>query len=109
MLFTPDLALWGLTRADLIDTLSPTYPQTARWAEAIHHAYPDVRGLTWSSRLCEPAPSVVFFGDRVSPTFLDSVDGPRLIAKDADLLKDLAQFALRTGITILNPPVPGRP
>jgi hypothetical protein len=106
MLFAPDLALWGLSRTQLIESFSETYLQTARWAEAIHHAFPNIDGLTWSSRLCEPAPSVMFFGDRVHPTDLEVVGEPRLIRKDAELIKDLGRFARRTGITILNPPFP---
>ena len=52
-LFAPDLKAWGLNRGDLIETPKSTYGQTVLWAQAIHHARPDVDGLIWTSRQCD--------------------------------------------------------
>ena len=58
----PDLRRWRVSRTSLI-TMSPSlYRDTARWAEAIQHRFPDVDGLLWTSNQCDPDGLPVFRG-----------------------------------------------
>lgn len=54
----------GLVRAQLLEPGPKHYPRTARWAEAIHAAFPRIEGLRWFSRQFDGARSFLFFGDR---------------------------------------------
>ena len=72
-LFEPDLNRWGLTRRDLIDTYASAYETTARWAKAIHDADPEIDGMVWTSRRCDPERAFVLFGDRVRPEDLGEI------------------------------------
>ncbi|WP_426127978.1 RES family NAD+ phosphorylase [Pararhizobium sp. PWRC1-1] len=69
-LFAPDLAKWGVSRADLIDTTAADYQITAQWALAIHQSRPDAHCLIWTSKRCDPPQAVLLFGDRVAETDL---------------------------------------
>ena len=95
----PDLKKWRVSRHSLITTSPKLYRDTARWAEAIHHQFPYVEGLVWTSNQCDPDTAYVFFGDRVAPRDFDVVrvrDG----ALDAGLLSDVRLAGRRIGITI---------
>lgn len=96
-LFEPDLNAWGISRRDLIDTLPDRYAETARWAEAIHAAQPDIDGLVWTSRRCDPDGSMVFFGDRASQF---SVISSERIVERAARMSAIVSFARRAGIVI---------
>ena len=98
-LFEADLNAWGATRADVIATLPAAYPQTARWAEAIHTAQPRAHGLVWTSRRCDPDLCVVLFGDRVTPGTLQVRSTVPLAASDGEL-GQIEGFAARAGIAI---------
>jgi hypothetical protein len=100
-LFTPDLAKVGRTRTEVIDTPKSTYGQTARWAEAIHRDCPDVDGLIWTSRQCDPERCVLLFGDRVGDGDFDVLER-RVVAGDPDLLMELREFGRRAAIVIVN-------
>ena len=96
----PDLKKWRISRDSLTMTSPKRYPATARWAEAIHHQYPEVEGLIWTSNQCDPDTAYLFFGDRVAATDFRVVrvrDG-RL---DAGFLSDVRQAGRRSGITIM--------
>jgi hypothetical protein len=99
-LFEPDLNLWGMTRNNLIDTLASQYVHTAQWAIAIHDAYPDIDGLVWTSRRCDPQSAYVLFGDRpeqpgiAKPNSLDIGSTPALMG-------DIQAFGRRAGITLV--------
>ncbi len=60
----------GITRADLIETSSLYYPQTAKWAKAIHDIPARFDGMQWVSRQYDRSLAVVLFGDRVKATEL---------------------------------------
>jgi hypothetical protein len=98
-LFEPDLNAWGLTRGQLIDTFADAYPDTARWALAIHERWPDVDGLVWTSRRCDPQQAYLLYGDRVDGNDLEPVSERRVVASNAALLQ-LRGFGTRAGITI---------
>lgn len=100
-LFAPDLKAWGLERANLIDTPKSTYLQTALWAAALHAAFPDIDGLIWTSRQCDPDRCVVLFGDRTGEQ--DFAVTERLeVARNAALLLTLRGYGRRAGIDIVN-------
>lgn len=61
-----DLRKWRIKRQQLIGSSAKLYGQTARWAEAIHHAFPRADGLVWTSNQCNPDSAFLFFGDRVN-------------------------------------------
>ena len=95
----PDLKKWRISRDSLTMTSPKLYPATARWAEAIHHQYPEVEGLIWTSNQCDPDTACLFFGDRVASTDFRVVhvrDG----TLDAGFLSDVRQAGRRSGITI---------
>lgn len=55
----------GVQRNQLIDTEKDQYPNTRRWAEAIHAQCLEAQGLMWVSRQDDQSRAVVLFGDRV--------------------------------------------
>jgi RES domain-containing protein len=98
-LYEPDLNRWKISRRDLVDTFALDYPDTAKWAIAIHDAASDVDGLVWTSRRCDPDRAHVLFGDRVRPDDL-SVDQRERIARSNLLLGQVRNFADRANILI---------
>jgi hypothetical protein len=99
-LFSPDLKLWGLSRTDLIETPKLVYGQTVLWAKAIHQARPDLDGLIWTSRQCDPEQCVILFEDRISESEFDIIEQVDVSA-DGKLLLELRAFGQRAGITII--------
>lgn len=105
-LFQPDLGRWHLTRPKLIDTPPTQYLRTVRWALAIHKARPDLHGLVWTSRRCDPALAYLLFGDRVTSSDLD-IKSPRRpldASSSPALFAQMRSFAARAGIMIVPPP-----
>lgn len=98
-LFEPDLNKWGLTRRQLIDTFAADYEATAKWAVALHDAFPDIDGLAWTSRRCDPACAYLLFGDRVASQQLDIAQRTRITGSNA-LLLQIRSFADRANILI---------
>src|SRR4051794_37197271 len=98
-LFEPDLNKWGLTRRQLIDTFAADYEATAKWAIALHDAFPDIDGLAWTSRRCDPEQAYLLFGDRVPPDQLDIAYQARISRTNA-LLLQIRDFADRANILI---------
>ena len=95
----PDLRRWRIGRNSLIATSPKLYSETARWASAIHHQFPDAQGLFWTSNQCDPDTAYLFFGNRVAPEdfrTLYASDG----LVDPTLLSDVRQAGLRCRITI---------
>src|SRR4051794_23028310 len=98
-LHEPDLNKIGLTRADLVDTPSSAYPDTARWAEAFHRAGPELAGLVWTSRRCDPGSGYVCFGGRM-PSGPLKVTSRTEIATSARHFAQIRAFGNRAGITL---------
>lgn len=96
---TVDLNKWRIKRNDLITTSPKLYAATARWAQAIHHQFPAIEGLEWTSNRCDPETAYIFFGDRVSAadlTVVSSRDGQT----DPSFLTDVRTVGQRSGIRI---------
>ena len=96
----PDLRRWRISRNALITTSPNLYRDTAQWATAVHHQFPDVEGLLWTSNQCDPDTAYLFFGDRVASTdfkLLRARDG----MTDATFLSDVRQAGRRGGISIV--------
>lgn len=55
----------GVDQNALLAGPKSTYPETRKWAEAIHAANPDAQGLYYTSFQFGPEFAVVLFGDRV--------------------------------------------
>ena len=88
----PDLRRWRIARDALIAAPPPLYPETARWAAAIHDRFPDIEGLVWTSNRCDPDSAWLFFGDRVGP------EDFRVAATGARTRVSLATCAKRGGV-----------
>jgi hypothetical protein len=98
-LFEPDLNRWGLTRRQLIDTFAADYEATVKWAIALHDNFPDLDGLVWTSRRCDPERACLLFGDRLPVHLIDPVRRAR-IGETNDLLLQIRGFADRANILI---------
>ena len=95
----PDLQQWRISRNSLIATSPKLYPGTTRWASAIHHQFPNVHGLMWTSNQCDPYTAYLFFGDRVASQdfrIMHASDG----LGDPIFLSDVRQAGLRSEIII---------
>lgn len=95
----PDLNRLGMSRENLIDTPASHYHRTARWAEAFWSASPDLMGLTWTSRRCDPAQAYLFFGDRLPAGALREIESVR-VSESADRLEEIRRFGQRAAITL---------
>nr|WP_244564592.1 RES domain-containing protein [Rhizobium sullae] len=99
-LYSPDLKAWNIARMNLIETPKSTYQKTARWAQALHTAFPDIKGLIWTSRQCDPESCLILFGDRVRESDFDVLDCID-VATNPNLLLELRGYGKRAGITII--------
>lgn len=96
-LFAPDLKPWQISRQSLIGSSPALYGATALWAVAIHHQFPQIDGLVWTSNQCDPELAYLFYGDRVVESEFDVVftrDG----TSDPDFLTDARTAGLRASI-----------
>lgn len=97
-----DLTSEGLHRLkipkqELIESPSRDYPDTALWAQALHHQFRDVDGLLWMSRQRDRDHALVLFGDRLDGVLSGRhVGGP--LARNAALRDAVLAVALRAGI-----------
>ena len=96
-LTTDGLHRLKLPKAELIASAPLDYLDTARWAEAIHHQYPDVDGLFWMSRQRDRDQALMLFGDRVGKALAGTRMGPALQSNDV-LRQAILALALRVGI-----------
>ena len=97
-----DLTSEGLHRLkvpkeELIASPARDYPDTARWAEALHRACKDADGLVWMSRQRDRDKAVLLFGDRVKGVLAGTRIGGPLARNDA-LRQAILAAALRAGI-----------
>lgn len=95
----PDLRQWDISRNSLIATSPKLYRNTARWAEAIHHQFPDIEGLLWTSNQCDPDTAYIFFGDRVFSEDFELLQ-TRSGMDDTTFLSDVRRAGKRSGIGI---------
>lgn len=94
----PDLKKWSLERAQLVAAPASHYSETALWAQAIHHRFPSVEGLVWTSNQCDPDTAVLFFGDR-APDALRVVS-TRHGGRDPSFIADVRATGSRADIVI---------
>ena len=95
----PDLRRWRVDRNSLIATSPALYPETARWACAIHCRFPEIEGLAWTSNRCDPDTAYLFFGDRVASADF-RIARTRDGQNDATFLSDVRGAGHRSGIVI---------
>lgn len=82
------------------------YPQTARWAEAIHEAHPHVEGLEWTSYRAGRDRAYVLFGDWVKSADLLAAGNQVLIRGDAALYNLVVNCGERVGVRVNRPRLP---
>jgi hypothetical protein len=92
----------GVQRNELIDTEKDKYPDTRKWAEAIHAACPSAKGLCWLSRQDDRALAFVLFGDRLAATDLLPTGGPHSVLADVPVYANLLTLADRIGVNIVD-------
>lgn len=95
----PDLLRWSVSRRDLIESDASDYTRTAAWAAAIHRCFPDIDGLVWTSRQCDPDSVYLFFGDRAKASDFSAL-APR---QGAAFVADVRTAGRRAGIAITVP------
>lgn len=91
----------GVPRAQLIDTEKDCYPQTRRWAEAIHARAAKIRGLCWTSRQDDRALAIMLFGDRIVAKTLIPHGGSRELLNDPSAYAELLVLADRIGVSVV--------
>lgn len=91
----------GITRRQLIDTEKDAYPDTRRWAEAIHHQCQTAQGLSWISRQDDSARAFVLFGDRISARSLKPIGHPTPLLDDGENQDAVLALADRIGVCIV--------
>ncbi len=96
----PDLRRWRVARDTLIGAPPRLYPETARWAAAIHRRFPEIEGLVWTSSRCDPDSAWLFFGDRAGPEDF-RVAATRDGRADAGFMADVREAGRRCGIGIV--------
>jgi hypothetical protein len=72
----PGLLRFGLRPRNLTDCSAAHYPETVRWAAALHRAFAGLDGLAWTSRQDNRATAVMLFGDRVPASALAAGSAP---------------------------------
>lgn len=96
-LTTDGLHRLKISKAELIASAPIDYPDTARWAEALHQQFSDVDGLVWMSRQRDRDRALVLFGDRAGKALAGTRMGPALRSNDP-LRQAIVALALRVGI-----------
>ena len=96
----PDLRNFGLKRLELIEAPAEFYEDTARWAKAFHEALPDIDGLVWTSRQCDPESCYLFFGDRVRSEDFEVAETHHVMDGDQHFLDQIRSAGMRAGIKI---------
>jgi hypothetical protein len=91
----------GIQRDELIDTEKDKYPDTRKWAEAIHALCPGAEGLFWVSRQDDRAFAIVLFGDRLATADLFPSGDPYGVLADVTVYTDLLALAERIGVDIV--------
>lgn len=91
----------GVPRAQLIDTEKDCYPETRKWAEAIHARAVKIQGLCWTSRQDDRALAIMLFGDRIIAKTLIPQGSSRELLDDASAYAELLVLADRIGVSIV--------
>jgi hypothetical protein len=91
----------GVPRARLIDTEKDCYPETRKWAEAIHAQAAKVQGLCWTSRQDDRALAIMLFGDRIADKTLMPHGNSRELLDDSSAYAELLILADRIGVSIV--------
>nr|WP_318381479.1 RES family NAD+ phosphorylase [uncultured Enterobacter sp.] len=94
----------GITRKQLIDTEKDQYPNTRKWAEALHQQCPTAQGLSWVSRQDDTTRAMVLFGTRVSVQALRPTGESLSLVNDTATYDAVLDLAERLDVLI----VPGK-
>jgi hypothetical protein len=91
----------GVQRNELIDTEKDKYPDTRKWAEAIHAACPSADGLCWVSRQDDRALAIVLFGDRLPAADLLPTGSSTSVLEGIHFYAQLLVLAERIGVNVV--------
>ena len=91
----------GISRKDLIECDASQYSETRGWALALHDQYPDIEGLTWTSRQADPARAFVLFEDRLTdPAMIAGGVPTSLLLSDGSAILEVLTLAQRLGVLL---------
>jgi hypothetical protein len=91
----------GVPRAQLIDTEKDCYPETRKWAEAIHARVAKIQGLCWTSRQDDRGLAIILFGDRIGAKTLMPHGSSRALLSDPSAYAELLILADRIGVSVV--------
>jgi RES domain len=91
----------GVERNRLIDTEKDTYPQTRKWAAAIHAQHARIQGLCWISGQDDSTLAVMLFGDRIEARLLTLQTPSRRLLDDAGAYMALLALADMISVRIV--------
>jgi len=91
----------GINRTQLIDTEKDHYPQTRKWAEALHSQCPEAQGLKWVSRQDDSAHAFIFFRDRISEGTLQQKAHSKSLIADAETRNFVADLVEHVGVVLI--------
>ncbi len=92
----------GVAKTELIESDKDQYPDTRKWAEAMHAQRKDIQGLSWMSRQDDRARAVVLFGDRIKPGVLQQTGASRSLLGDPVAHAEVLALARSIGVTIVD-------
>lgn len=92
----------GVAKTELIESDKDQYPDTRKWAEAIHAQRKDIQGLSWMSRQDDRSRAVVLFGDRIKAGVLQQTGASRSLLGDHVAHKEVLALARSIGVTIVD-------
>jgi hypothetical protein len=94
----------GVRRTQLIDTPPSSYPQTAKWGQAIYDHPERVDGIVWMSRQFDSRRALLLWAgaDRVAADEIELVAGSVLALLAGEGYELAAQAALRAGFVRIN-------
>ncbi|WP_312741889.1 RES family NAD+ phosphorylase [Cedecea neteri] len=97
---TADLYRMGLSKQFFLLSDRLVYPQTQRWARAIHDQNPAIDGMVWKSRQHDDSSAFLFYGDRTRPEDLAFQREACGIFSTAEVVEEIVKMADRLGIVL---------
>lgn len=97
---TADLYRMGLSKQFFLLSDRLVYPQTQRWARAIHYQNPTIDGMVWKSRQHDDSSAFIFYGDRTTSEDLAFQRETCGIFSAPEVIKEIINLAERLGIVL---------
>ncbi len=92
----------GVAKTELIESDKNQYPDTRKWAEAIHAQRKDIQGMSWMSRQDDRSRAVVLFGDRIKAGVLQQTGASRSLLGDPLAHEEVLALARSIGVIVVD-------